>query len=139
MDDGLERRLAQDHQGISTGQHLPHSAAEVGEQSAHVDHDIGVEGAERIGDDRPGLLVGDGLVHAAQTEEHRETPGEVVDVVPDVLGGRVRRAAAKSEDETTGGGHGVAGSEVTAEGIGLDQEDPAPLRPAGGQGGGAPW
>ena len=98
MDDGLERGWTEDHQRISPGQHLPHAASEVGEQATHIDHHIGVEGTERIGDDRPGLLVGDGLVHAAQTKEHRETPGEVVDVVPDVLGWRVRRAAAKSEE-----------------------------------------
>ena len=102
----------------------------------HVDHHIRIEGTERIGDDRPSLLIGDGLVHASQTEQDRETPGKVVDVVPDVLGGKGAPRCGEKGGEASGGRHGVAGSEVTAEGIGLDQEDLAALRPAGGQGGG---
>ena len=107
VDDGLERRWTEDHQGISTGQHLPHSASEVGEQSTHIDHHIGVEGAEHIGDDRPGLLVGDRLMHAAQTEEHREAPGEVVDVVPDILraGGCAERRRRARRDLRSGPRH----------------------------------
>ena len=136
VDDGLQRGWTEDHQGISTGQHLPHSSSEVGEQSAHIDHHIGVEGTKHIGDDRPGLLVGDGLMHAAQTEQHRETAGEVVDVVPDILRLEGATSGGEQRGETTGRGHGIAGGEVTAEGIGLDQKDPAALRPAGSQGGG---
>ena len=107
-----------------------------GKQPADVDHHIRVEGTERLGDDRPGLLVGDGLVHASQTEQHGEAPGEMVDVVPDVLGDEGAPCRGEERGQAAGGGHGVAGSEVTAEGIGLDQEDLAALRPAGGQGGG---
>ncbi len=57
-------------------------------------------------------------------------------MVPDVLGDEGPPCCGEEGGEASGGGHGVAGSEVAAEGIGLDQEDLATLRPAGGQGGG---
>ena len=103
----------------------PNAAGEVGKQPAGVDHDIGVEGAERIGDGRPGLLVGDGLAHAGETEQDRKATGELFDVVPDGLGGEGAPGRGEQRGEAAGDGHAVAGGEVAAEGVGLDQEDPA--------------
>ena len=136
MDDGLEAGLAQDEKRIGPGQQLPDPTGEVGEQSADIDHHVGLEGPEGVGDDRPGPLVGDGLMHAAQPEEHRKAAGEPIHVIPDVFGGEGAPGGSEEGGEASGGSHAIPGSQVAPEGVGLDQEHRTTLRPAGGQGGG---
>ena len=128
--------MTQDRQRIGLGQHLSDAASEVREQTSYINHDIGIESAECIGDDGPGPLIGHGLVHAGQTKQHGETPGETIDVSPDVLGDEGAPRRGEERGQASDGSHGVTGGEVTAKRIGLDQKHLATLRPAGGQSGG---
>ena len=90
MDDPLERRIAQDDQDIAVCEHVADAAGEVRKQPAGVDDHVGVEGAQRLRDGGPRLLVGHGALHAGEAEEHGKAAGEMVDVVPDALGGERR-------------------------------------------------
>ena len=62
MDDPLERRIAQDDQGVAVCEHVADAAGEVGKEPAGVDDHVGVEGAERLRDGGPRLLVGHGAL-----------------------------------------------------------------------------
>ena len=65
-----------------------------------------------------------------EAEEHGKAAGEMVDVVPDGLGGERAPGRGEQRGEPAGDGRAVAGGQVAAEGIGFDQEDPTPGGPA---------
>ena len=139
MDDPLERRMAQDDQDVAVCEHVADAAGEVREEPAGVDDHVGVEGAERLHDGGPGLLVGHRAGDAREAEEDGKAAGETLDVVPHGVG--VERPPGRGEQrgQAEGGRRAETRSQVAAEGIRFDQEDPTPSGPAraerGGRGG----
>ena len=110
------------------------AAGEVRQEPAGVDHHVGVETPQRCGHHRPGLLIGGGPLDAREAEEHGQTTGEMVDVVPDGIGGERAPGRGEERRETGGDGRAVARGQVAPEGIGFDQEDLPTARPSGGEG-----
>ncbi len=72
MDDPLERRIAQDDQDIAVCEHVADAAGEVRKEPAGVDDHVGVEGAQRLRDGGPGLLVGHGALRRWRGRRARE-------------------------------------------------------------------
>ena len=140
MDDPFERRMAQDHQSVAVGEHVADAAGAVRQEPAGVDDHVGVEGAERLRDGGPGLLVGHRAGDAREAEEDGEATGETLDVVPHGVGverlAGPRRTATPSRE---GGRRAEPRSQVAAEGIRFDQEDPTPSGPARGRARWLPW
>ena len=66
-------------------------------EPAGVDDHVGVEGAQRLRDGGPRLLVGHGALDVGVAEEHGKAAGEMVDVVPMPSGVSDRLAAANSD------------------------------------------
>ena len=69
--------MAQDDQDVAVGEHVADAAGEVREEPAGVDDHVGVEGAERLHDGGPGLLVGHRAGDAREAEEDGEATGEM--------------------------------------------------------------
>ena len=97
VDDRPQRRFAQHDQDVGLGQDGADTAGELGKQPAGVDHDIGVEPGEGLGDRRPRVLVGGGLSHTGESEQNRKATGELVHVVPHGLGGERRAGPRRTE------------------------------------------
>ena len=85
MDNRLQCRFAQEHQGVGSIENVRTPPANWGSSLPHRRH-IGVESGEGFCDRRPRLLVGDGLVDTGEAEQNREAAGELVDVAPDGFG-----------------------------------------------------
>ena len=96
MDDPLERRIAQDDQDIAVCEHVADAAGEVEEGAGRRRPP-----RRRRGRPAPPAMTGHAFslatapVHVGETEQHGKTAGEMVDVVPDVLGGE--RAPGRGE------------------------------------------
>ena len=97
MDDPLERRIAEDDQGVGVFEHVANATSEVGKEPAGVDHHIGVEGAQRFRDGGPGLLVGHGPATSVRPNRTGRPPGSCSTWSQTASGVSVRRAAANSE------------------------------------------
>ena len=68
MDDRLQRRFAQEQQGVGLIENVANAAGELRKQPAGIDDDIGVESGEDLCDRRLRLLVGDGLMDTGEAE-----------------------------------------------------------------------
>ncbi len=96
VDDPFERRIAHDEEDVALLKQLAGAAGKVRQEPAGVDHHVGVETPQRCGHHRPGLLIGGGTLDAREAEEYGQTTGEMVDVVPDGIGGE--RAPGRGEE-----------------------------------------